>query len=135
MYCSPNCSAFHHATRLVNSSSSSVPMMPPYCDCTYPFSWNGSYCKLNCSKVPKSDDTVDHTTCVCQAGYSWNSTTYSCDLNCSTAEHSLMIHNGPNACYCLKGYTWTGSGCQLVCAVLPNTVVDVTWNSETMTMC
>jgi hypothetical protein len=63
----------------------------------------------------------------------WNATSYSCQLDCQQVEDSTRVPNGQRACYCEKGYTWTGYACELVCGVLPQTVVDDLEESETGT--
>lgn len=110
--CDLNCTSIPGATQLSNIS----------CGCTdarYYFNPATPGCAINCSQVSGSTGVAATGTtprCICIAGYGWNATSLTCELDCTLIANSLGTKTN-GACDCQQGYFWNtlASECNVNC--------------------
>lgn len=100
--CAINCSGISFATNRTSSTS---------CGCQDHYAWEDQTCKVNCSAVPGANPGL-YASCTCGTGYSYNSSAFACQIDCTTTNGYSGSRVSDSQCACASGYTWSNGECK-----------------------
>lgn len=92
---------------------------------------------VDCTTVTNANGTNTDGTCTCNSLYSWNTTSGTCDWDCSQISNTNATATGlgNGTCECVAFYSWdvVNSSCVWDCSLISNTSANNSINAENET--